>query len=305
MLTLFAGTADGERQVAVYGGWTSVQVQIAQDGTARNLRRLCALSGRRATIRHQVYSPAFQLTLFLCGESIHVMMDMRELVGIGLYTPAEASRLCGIASKKLIRWLHGHNYRGKEYPSLWRSQVDLGDGRVYLGFRDLMEARVADKFIKEGISALRVRQAIILAREVLGTDRPLSTNRFRTDGRTIFLRTTETDGDGKEREQLLNLFKHQYEFASIINPILKDVVFDDAGTPASWWPAGQGQKIIVDPRRAFGQPIDSESSVPVTILAGAGKRYGVEVTARSYEVSRGSVRRAMHFAGVRELPRAA
>jgi hypothetical protein len=168
-----------------------------------------------------------------------------------------------------------------------------------------MEARVADRFIEEGISALRVRQAIVLAREVLGADRPLSTNRFRTDGRTIFLRTTETDEDGKEREQLLNLFKRQYEFTSIIDPILKDVVFDDAGTPAAWWPAGQAKKIIVDPARAFGQPIDSESSVPVAILAAAGQRHGVDVAARSYEVSRGSVRRAMHFAGIRELPRAA
>src|ERR1700723_38805 len=233
------------------------------------------------------------------------MADIHKLVGIGLYTPAEASRLAGIPAQKLIRWLHGHAYRGKEYPPLWQSQVDLGDGRVYLGFRDLMEARVADRFINEGVSALRVRQAIILAREVLGADRPLSTNRFRTDGRTIFLRTTEKDEDGKEREQLLNLFKRQYEFASIIDPILKDVVFDDAGTPTAWWPAGHAKKTIVDPARAFGQPIDSESSVPVTILANAGKLRGVETAAKSYEAPKASVRRAMEFVGARELPRRA
>jgi hypothetical protein len=155
------------------------------------------------------------------------------------------------------------------------------------------------------VSSLRVRQAIILAREVLGADRPLSTNRFRTDGRTIFLKTTEKDEDGKEREQLLNLFKHQYEFVSIIDPILKDVVFDDAGTPTAWWPVGQAKKIIIDPSRAFGQPIDAESSVPVAVLANAGRLRGIKAAARSYEVPEISVRRAMEFVGTRELSRAA
>ncbi len=233
------------------------------------------------------------------------MAGLSNLVGIGLYTPAEASRLAGIPAPKLIRWLHGHTSGGKEYPPLWRSQVDLEDGHVYLGFQDLMEARVADSFIKRGISALRVRQAIILAREVLGAARPLSTNRFRTDGRDIFLKTVETDQDGKEREQLLNLFKRQYEFASIIEPILKDVEFDAAGTPSSWWPVGAAKKIIVDPARAFGQPIDDASSVPVAVLAKAGKARGVEATALSYDVPKASVRRAMEFMGMRELSRAA
>jgi hypothetical protein len=233
------------------------------------------------------------------------MVNASKLVGIGLYTPAEASRLSGIPTQKLIRWLHGHSYRGKDYPALWRSQIELADGRVYLGFRDLMEARVADKFIKAGFPAVHIRPAILLAREMLGADRPLSTNKFRTDGRTIFLRTIETDTDGKEREQLLNLFKRQYEFASIIDPILKDIVFDEEGTPAAWWPAGQAKKIIVDPARAFGQPIDSESSVPAAILANAGKIHGVELAAKSFDVSKASVRRAMDFMRVKEFSPAA
>jgi len=233
------------------------------------------------------------------------MKNASQLVGIGLYTPAEASRLSGIPAQKLIRWLHGHTHRGKTYPPLWQPQIELEDGRIYLGFLDLMEARVADKFIKEGIPALHIRRAITLARSILDLDRPLSTNKFRTDGREIFLQTIETDQDGQERRQLLNLFKRQYAFASIIDPLLKDVVFDDEGVPAKWWPAGQAKKIVIDPAFAFGQPIDSESSVPVAILANAGKVHGVGPAAKSYDVSKESVRRAMNFAGMKALPRAA
>jgi hypothetical protein len=233
------------------------------------------------------------------------MANAPALIGLGLYTPAEASRLVGISAQKLIRWLHGYCYRGQHYDPLWQPQIKLGDGHVYLGFRDLMEARVADTFIQAGVPALRIRKAILLGQAVIGAERPLSTNRFRTDGREIFLKVTEMDSDGQAREQLLNLFRRQYEFASIIDPILKNVVFDDAGAPMAWWPVGPAKKIIVDPRRSFGQPIDLESSVPVKILAKAGNFHGVEQAAKSYDVSKAAVRRAMEFVGVKELAQAA
>jgi hypothetical protein len=232
-------------------------------------------------------------------------MDISKLVGIGLYTVVDASRLSGIAAPKLIRWLNGYVRGGREYPPLWTSQIDLGDGHVYLGFRDLMEARIADQFVRLGIPALHIRQAILQAREVLGAERPLSTNRFRTDGRTIFLRIVEQDHEGRERMQLLNLFRQQYEFTSIVDPILKNIAFDQQGLPAAWWPAGAAKKILIDPARSFGQPIDSESSVPVAILANAGKLHGVIAAAKSYDVPKASIRRAMEFTGVLELQRAA
>lgn len=217
------------------------------------------------------------------------------LIGIGLYTAAEAARLSGIPASTLVRWLNGYRRNGRVYAPLWSSQVDLGDEKVYLGFRDLMEARVAFKFIAMGVPALHVRRAIVLARTVMEIDRPLSTNQFRTDGRTIFLKTIETDEAGEKVERLLNLFRGQYEFVAIIDPLLKDVEFDKRGVPSAWWPKGIGGKILIDPARAFGQPIDAESSVPVAILAEAGKRRGVDAAAKEYEVPKPSIRRAMQF----------
>jgi hypothetical protein len=64
-----------------------------------------------------------------------------NLIGIGLYTPTEASHLLGIPAAKIVRWLKGHRFGGRPYAPLWRPQVDIGDGHIYLGFRDLMEMR--------------------------------------------------------------------------------------------------------------------------------------------------------------------
>jgi len=232
-------------------------------------------------------------------------MATNNLIGIGLYTAADASRLLGIPAPRLVRWLKGYTHEGRDYAPLWKSQIDLGDMRIYLGFRDMMEARVANKFIQMGVAAQHIRETIRSARDVLGSDRPLSTNQFRTDGQSIFLRIIATDADGRERERLLNLFKKQYEFSSVINPLLKDVEFDPQGAPSAWWPAGRAGKILIDPGRAFGQPIDAQSSVPVTILAHNGKRQGIDATARAYDVPKASVRRAMEFMGATELRRAA
>lgn len=221
--------------------------------------------------------------------------SLDQLVGIGLYTPAEAARLAAVPAAKISRWLTGHTVKGRFYEPLWRSQIDLKDGKVYLGFRDLMEVRVADALMNVGVSAIRVRAAIEMAREVYGLDHPLSTESFRHNGRDIFMRVIERDANGTEREDLLNTFRRQYEFAAVVEPSLKHIEFDHAGTPRLWWPRGKGTQIVVDPGRSFGQPIETSSSVPTSILAAAGEHQGVELAAKAYDVSVAAIRRSMKF----------
>jgi hypothetical protein len=220
---------------------------------------------------------------------------MSTLIGVGLYTPTEASRLLHVRAAKISRWLRGHRVAGRDYEALWTPEVDLGDDRTYLGFRDLMEVRVADKFISYGVSPQRVRAAILLARELLGEERPLSTNRFRTDGRDIFLHVIKKESPGEERESLLNLFRRQYEFKQIIDPLLKTIDFDESGAPLLWWPGGRRLNIVVDPTRSFGQPIDAVTSVPTAVLAAIGRQEGIRAAARAYAVPVASVRRAIEF----------
>jgi uncharacterized protein (DUF433 family) len=219
-------------------------------------------------------------------------MTTSSLIGLGVYTPAEAERLTGIRSSKIIRWLRGHEVSGSFYQALWLPQVDLQDGHVYLGFRDLMEVRVADAFISRGLSPQKVRRAIQIAREMVGEERPLSTTRFRTDGRTVFLQVLTEEGDHK----LIDLFRSQFSFREIIERSLTNLEMDDEGIPARWWPVGRAKKILVDPTRAFGQPIEVDSGVPATVLAAAAKAEGsVEAAARAWRVPVASIRRAVEF----------
>jgi uncharacterized protein (DUF433 family) len=214
-----------------------------------------------------------------------------NLIGIGLYTPAEASRLLGVPSAKIGRWLKGHQVGEQRYDPLWDPQVDLDDGGLYLGFRDLMEVRVASAFIDRGLSPQKVRRAIDIARGIIGEERPLSTAKFRTDGRTVFLQLIKEDGS----DEMLDLFRSQHVFREIIEPSLKNIDFVD-GIPSRWWPNGKQARIVVDPQRAFGQPIEADSSVPAAVLAAAAKAEGSEeAAAKVWSVPIAAVRRAVDF----------
>jgi len=223
---------------------------------------------------------------------MHVASNDSHLVGIGLYTVAEASRLLDVRPSTLTRWLHGYKVGATHYPALWTPQIDLGDDKLYLGFRDLMEARVADAFMTWGLSHQSVRAAIVRARELIGDDHPLSTNRFKTDGKTIFMEVAAQEEDVR----LIDLVRGQWTFREIVAQTLKHVDFGPDSAPIRWWPRGKAARIVIDPTRSFGQPIDADTSVPAAALARAAEIEGsVEAAARAWAVPVAAVRRAVEF----------
>jgi hypothetical protein len=225
----------------------------------------------------------------------------RALIGIGLYTPAEAGRLIDVSPAKLVRWLRGHASRGKRYDPLWEPEVDLDDEKTYLSFRDLLEARVAARFIDRGLSPQKVRRAIQLASEVVG-ERPLSTTWLKTDGRSVFLKAIKEDGGEPE---LLDLFKRQYAFNAVVEQSLRDIEFDGP-MPRIWWPRGRAQGVLIDPLRSFGQPIERETWIPAAALTNAATAEGSpEAAARAWGVPVQAVRRAMLFQYQMEQKKAA
>jgi uncharacterized protein (DUF433 family) len=215
----------------------------------------------------------------------------RTLIGIGLYTPAEAGRLIEVSSARLVRWLRGHDVKGKRYDPLWEPEVNLDDEKTYLSFRDLLEARVAARFIDQGLSAQKVRRAIQLASEVVG-ERPLSTTWLKTDGRSVFLEVIREDGN---EPGLLDLFKRQYAFNAIVERSLRDIDFDGP-MPKIWWPRGRAMGVLIDPLRSFGQPIERDTSIPAETLANAAVAEGsAQAAARAWCVPVQAVRRAVIF----------
>ncbi len=221
-----------------------------------------------------------------------------QLLGIGIYSIAEASKYIKVPSTKLSRWVKGHGGGNRAYDRLWRPQIELEDGTVYVGFRDLVQSRFAQALIDEGLSPQKVRLAIPRAGEIMNHDHPFAASRLQTDGRTIFLNvfTDEASNDDVKQQRLIDLLRNeQFVMKRIVEPSLRGIEFEDDWA-ARWWPFGRSFGVVLDPLRQFGEPIDYESGIPVSVLSAAVRADGsVKAAARALVVPIRAVTRAVSF----------
>lgn len=224
-------------------------------------------------------------------------MTPSRLLSAGIYTIPEAARLTGVSSARIRRWLKGYDFKTKKRRHhsnpVWIGQLDPIDGKLAVGFRDLIEIRFVAAFIRQGVSWKTMRAAHVAAQQRLRTQHPFCTNRFVTDGREILLRQAEKFGDAA----LLDITTSQQEFARIVEPFLKELEFADGTTLVRWWPLGMGRAVVVDPARNFGQPIAAHAGVATRVLAQSVKANGgsVELVVRWYEVDPREVNDALEF----------
>jgi uncharacterized protein (DUF433 family) len=215
--------------------------------------------------------------------------------GVGSYTAPEAARLIDTPSRNVNRWMQGYTYRRnnseRKIPPLWESQLSMVDDHLEIGFRDLIELRFVKAFVDAGVGLLAIRNCLAYARECVKDERPFSTRRFQTDGRTIFLESIRRS----DESQLLDLKKRQYVFRQVIERTFKDLDIEDDAV-ARWRPFHGKKSIVIDPNRSFGQPIAAEYGVPTVVLADAVEAEGsVDRVARLYEVTPSVVRDAVQF----------
>ncbi|WP_029618987.1 MerR family transcriptional regulator [Pseudorhizobium marinum] len=223
------------------------------------------------------------------------MREDAPALGIGFYSAGEAARLLDTPVRNIRRWLGGYNYRHKgeifHVKPLWTPQLPAYDDHIELGFRDLIELRFVQEFIKAGLGLKTIRHCLAYAKECVNDDHPFSTRRFQTDGKTIFLESATASGG----ETLLDLKQKQYTIKAIIERTFKDLdVENDAVT--RWRPYKGKSSIIIDPSLVFGQPTTAIYNVPTIALAQAVTAEGSDkAVSLLYEVPLSVVRDAVAF----------
>jgi uncharacterized protein (DUF433 family) len=165
------------------------------------------------------------------------------------------------------------------------------DGRLEIGFRDLIELRFVKAFVEAGVGLKAIRNCLVHARDVVADPRPFATSRFLTDGRTIFLESVRESGE----PELLDLKSQQFVFARVIDRTFRDLDIESDAV-VRWRPYRGKDTIVVDPERAFGQPIAAESGVPTVVLSDALEAEGsFDRVGRLFEVPVAVVRDAVRF----------
>lgn len=227
-----------------------------------------------------------------------------DALGRGAYGASEGLRLVNfsrnnapvrhVSRSTVARWLRGYDFgadsEGHSEP-LWQPDYLNDDNLIEFSFRDLIELRFVKAFRDIGLALPTIRECYQRAAEEVHDERPFSTQKFRTDGKTIFLEITE----GIQEAKLVDLRQRQNVFRTIVEPSLKDLEFD-ASAVARWFPLGIARKsIVIDPARAFGRPV-AASGVPTEVLARAVALEGsVAKVVALYKVSAAEVKDAVAF----------
>ena len=225
-----------------------------------------------------------------------------DALGRGAYGASEGLRLLNfsrsnapvrhVSRNTVARWLRGYDFgvEGHSDP-LWQPDYLNDDNLIELSFRDLIELRFVKAFRDIGLALPTIRECYQRAAEEVHDQRPFSTQKFRTDGKTIFLEITE----GIQEAKLVDLRQRQNVFRTIVEPSLKDLEFD-ASAVARWFPLGIARKsIIIDPARAFGRPV-ATSGIPTEVLDRAVAVEGsVAKVVDLYKVSAAEVKDAVAF----------
>lgn len=215
--------------------------------------------------------------------------------GLGTYTPAEAARLTGLSATSIRRWLFGYSYehhgpRTKQAP-LWQPEYGLDQEEPFLGFRDLIEARMVGKLRQLRIGLPTIRSCLRTAAEIAQDDHPFSSAAFRTDGKRLFL---ERLGEGGQRD-VIDLKSRQHAFARVVERSFLDLEFDETRA-TRWFLLPAKRTIVADPERCFGQPITTEAGVPTKRIAQAVAAEGsVEKVARMFDLATSVVKDALTF----------
>lgn len=221
-----------------------------------------------------------------------------ELVGLGVYTYTEASRLTGINTLDLKRWLHGRQYKKKGEANqrfiepIWRSKLEEFDIEG-LSFHDLLEVRFVKAFRDHGVPLQTIRIAAEHAKDLFDSEYPFTCERFQTDGRTIFAEAIRETGE----TQLLDLRKKQFAFNEVIRPSLyRGIEFDD-GLASRWFPGGRKKDVVLDPEISFGKPIITEYGIRTDILYDAylAEDKNKRLVAAQYDVPLKAINSAIKF----------
>jgi hypothetical protein len=224
-------------------------------------------------------------------------------LGIGYYTAAEAARLLKTSPRNVNRWLGGYSYKDSDGETvqaapLWRPQLPkLGD-QLEIGFRDLIELRFVLAFLKRSVGLNVIRRCLENARAIIGVDYPLSTHRFRTDGKGIFLESLrEPHGSSvvDNSSSLVDLKSLQMVFKPVVEQTFKDLDIEN-GSIIQWRPFSGKPSIVVDPARSFGKPVAANYGVPTSALAiAANVEKSASRAARLFEVPIAIVNDAVAF----------
>lgn len=191
--------------------------------------------------------------------------DSITYIGVGIYSIAEAARIIGVKPPTLRHWVKAYTNTGRDKQYSRKAVITryFGDAEPVLTFIELVELLFVKLFRQAGVSMAVIRQAARRGAERFNTPYPFASRRFDTDGKHIFATLSEQP----EGEAIIeDVIRGQRVFEQIIKPFFHQFDYRDDQIARTFWPRQHEGRVVLDPQRAFGKPIDAETGVPTATL---------------------------------------
>jgi uncharacterized protein (DUF433 family) len=215
-------------------------------------------------------------------------MTSSEVLGRGVYSPAEAAHLIGVDTATISRWAFGY----RDYPGIVDPDLPQLTHRA-LSFLTLMELRLMASFKAAGVRPDRFRVAVGEVARRENISHPFAfkdLGRFmRHDGKDFFYRC------GDDWEQLTGGNRGNFTWDETVAPYLREVEFKDEYA-RRWFPSGADRVVVLDPAVQLGTPVIAGtriSTANIVSMTAAGDP--ASLVARCYGLSVGQVEAAQRF----------
>ena len=189
-------------------------------------------------------------------------MDATERFARPMYSYAEADRIAGVSRGTSKRWVRGYSYRsnGARVSAVPVTKGVMQPGEPGVSFFELIEVAAIGRLKEIGWSLRAIRAAVESCQALLDLQRPLVTERFKSDGRDFFVQS-----EGELIELGIGRRKGERAWTEVLDPFLKTVAYEGEFV-RRWWPIGQHRRVIVDPEYGFGLPVVAGSGVRTEII---------------------------------------
>ncbi len=227
------------------------------------------------------------------------MRQRSRLVGVGIYTRAEAARLLRMTPSRVSRWIRGYTYWLKyretpvrrEQPAVVETDLPQVGDTFALSFLELMELRIVKAFVDRGVPLQTVRVAAEIAWRQFDTTHPFATRRVFVAGRNIFAEL------GSEDVLELTPERHlQIQSGELVKPFLEEIEFEEKTAMAyRWWPLGRGRPIVLDPGIAFGAPVVESTATRTDVVASLASATSTSEAAQAFRLTPMAAEAAVEF----------
>ena len=216
------------------------------------------------------------------------MRNPSSYIGVGIYTIPQAAKLLRVNGNLLHYWV------GDRAGTESIIQRTLKSDEL-LTFEELMELHFVKLFLDQKVSLQTIRKAAREAARKFHSEYPFTVKRFDTDGRSIFatLRSEARQVD------LVEELKHgQLVFQQMVKPFFKKLDYRSTDNIERFWPLTKSGRVVLDPNKRFGEPIDAATGVPTEAIFKAfraGDGQDAPTVAKWFDIPLEAVKAAVQF----------